>query len=354
MASATSAATGGLVMRALRREPVDRTPVWFMRQAGRALPEYREIRKHHTLLEICRQPELCADVTMQPMDILGVDAAIIFADIMTPLIGVGIDIDIVDGVGPVVGDPIRDQRGLEQLDELEPDADIPDVLDAIRLVRARLNVRGDLALLGFSGAPFTLASYLLEGRSSRDFHQTKRMMYSSPVLWQQIMERLSEIVTIYLGAQIKAGADAVQIFDSWAGALSPEDYLRFVQPYTVRIIDAIERIGTPIINFSTGTGGFLELVRDAGGSTLGIDWRIRLDDAWQRIGYDRGIQGNMDPMVLLGPVDQIRLRAESVLSQAAGRVGHVFNLGHGVHPDTPVANLKALVEIVHEYPLSSS
>jgi len=348
MAEAAVVTTSRL-LKALRREPVDKAPVWFMRQAGRALPEYRAIRKEHTLLEICRQPELCADVTLQPIELLGVDAAIIFADIMTPLIGIGVDIDIVDGIGPVVGDPIRDHGGIESLGELEPEADIPDVLDALRLVKSRLQGKGGQALIGFSGAPFTLASYLLEGRSSRDFHQTKRMMYGSPVLWKQLMERLSEIVIIYLLAQAEAGADVVQLFDSWAGALSPEDYARFVQPYSADILSAVESAGVPTIHFTTGTAGFLDLVRDAGGTTIGIDWRVRLDEAWRGIGHNRGIQGNLDPMVLLGPVEEVRASAESILAQAAGRSGHIFNLGHGVHPLTPVENLKALVEVVHGY-----
>lgn len=349
MAQATLVRTDSRMLRALRREPVDRTPVWFMRQAGRALPEYRAIRTEHTLLEICRRPELCAQVTMQPVDILGVDAAIIFADIMTPLIGIGVDIDIVDGIGPVIGEPITDRGGVEALGQLEPDADVPDVLDALRLVREDLDERGQGALIGFSGAPFTLASYLLEGRSSRDFHQTKRMMYSSPALWKQLMERLAEIVIIYLLAQVEAGADAVQLFDSWAGSLSPDDYARFVQPYSADILSAVASNGVPIIHFTTGTGGFLDLVRDAGGTTLGIDWRVRLDEAWQGIGYDRGIQGNLDPMVLLGPQAEALHAAESILAQAAGRPGHIFNLGHGVHPQTPVDNLKALVRFVHEF-----
>jgi uroporphyrinogen decarboxylase len=220
------------------------------------------------------------------------------------------------------------------------------------LVREQLNQRQAGALIGFSGAPFTLASYLLEGRSSRDFHQTKRTMYSSPKLWQQLMERLAEIVIIYLLAQVEAGADAVQLFDSWAGILSPEDYARFVQPYSADILSAVAANGVPIIHFTTGTGGFLDLVQEAGGTTIGIDWRVRLDEAWRGIGYDRGIQGNLDPMLLLGPQEEVFAATSSILRQAAGRPGHIFNLGHGVHPQTPVENLKALVDFVHEFPLN--
>src|SRR5579872_2635580 len=306
-----------------------------MRQAGRALPEYREIRKQHTLLEICRLPELCAQVTLQPVERLGVDAAIIFADIMTPLIGIGLDIDIVDGVGPVVAEPVSDRTGVARLREIKPDADVPEMLETLRIVSERLEGNGK-SLIGFSGAPFTLASYLLEGRSSRDFVRTKRTMYSDPDLWTQLMERLSALVAIYLEAQARAGADVVQLFDSWAGALSPDDYARFVQPYNAQILAAIEAKGIPTIHFSTGTAGFVELVRDAGGTTIGVDWRTRLDEAWRRIGEGRGIQGNLDPMLLLGPLSELKAAAESILRQAGGRPGHVFNLGHGVHPQTPV------------------
>ena len=328
------------MLQALHLQPVDRTPVWFMRQAGRSLPEYRAIREKRTLLDICREPELCAEVTLQPVKRLGVDAAIIFADIMTPLIGMGIDIDLVDGVGPVVGAPIRSQSDVHELNELEPEADVPEVLAAISFVRHEIDRSDPVALLGFSGAPFTLASYLLEGRSSRDFHQTKRMMYSAPDLWRQLMERLAEIVIIYLLAQVEAGADAVQLFDSWAGMLSPSDYERFVQPHSAAVLSAVESAGVPILHFGTGTAGFIELVRDAGGTTIGIDWRMNLDHAWERIGADRGIQGNLDPMVLLGPAHVVESEAKAILGRAGGRPGHIFNLGHGVHPETPVANLQ--------------
>ncbi|HEV3313202.1 MAG TPA: uroporphyrinogen decarboxylase [Chloroflexota bacterium] len=344
-----TAVTSGRLMRALSREPVDRTPVWFMRQAGRALPEYRAIREHKTLLEICREPDLCAEVTLQPVQSLGVDAAIIFADIMTPLIGIGIDIDIVDGVGPVVGHPIREASSVQKLRDIEPEEDVPEMLAAIGMVRRELDRSGDAALIGFSGAPFTLASYLIEGRASRDFRHTKLMMYSQTEVWAQLMERLARMVTAYLLAQIEAGADAVQLFDSWAGALSPSDYVRFVRPYSRDVLEALEACGVPIIHFSTGTAGFLEAVAAAGGTTVGVDWRIGLGDAWSRIGFDRGIQGNLDPMLLLGPIDELEAGARAVLDQAAGRPGHVFNLGHGVHPETPVANLQRLVELVHGY-----
>lgn len=321
-----------------------------MRQAGRALPEYQEVRKTHTLLEICADPELCARVTLQPVESLEVDGAIIFADIMTPLIGLGLPIDIVDGVGPVIEDPIRDRQGVKRLRPLDAGADVPELLESLRLARGRLDALGrSRALLGFSGAPFTLASYLIEGRASRDFTRTKRMMLSSPDLWDDFMRRLAEIVTSYLLAQVKAGADAVQLFDSWAGALSPDEYSRFVQPHSARVLSALSDTGTPVIHFAAGTAGFLDLIRDAGGTTVGVDWRVRLDAAWKIIGGDKGIQGNLDPAALLGPLPELKRAAHAVLARAAGRPGHIFNLGHGVHPDTPVENLRALVTFVQEY-----
>lgn len=344
-----TAGADGRLLKALRREQVDATPVWFMRQAGRALPEYRQIRERYTFVEVCRTPDLAAEVTLQPVELLGVDAAVIFADIMTPLIGIGVEIDLVDGVGPVVANPIGHEIDADALVPIEPECDVPDVLEAIREVRRRLEERPEIAVIGFSGAPFTLASYLIEGRSSRDFHRTKRMMYAAPDLWQKVMERLANIVTLYLVAQIEAGAQAVQLFDTWAGALSPSDYCRFVRPYSAQILSALAETDVPVIHFGTGTAGFLESFREAGGSAVGVDWRISLDTAWSRIGFDRGIQGNLDPMVLLGPVDNIAAEARAILASAGGRPGHVFNLGHGVHPETPVENLKRLVDVVHEY-----
>jgi uroporphyrinogen decarboxylase len=337
------------LLASLRAEPVDCTPVWFMRQAGRALPEYRTIRERYGLLEICRRPELCAEVTLQPVTKLGVDAAIIFADIMTPLIGAGLDIEIVDGVGPVVARPIASETDLNRLGGFEPETHVPELLAAIRLVTAELGRGARVPALGFSGAPFTLASYLIEGRPSRDFLKTKRVMYCAPKLWHGLMQRLADMTIAYLRAQVRAGAAAVQLFDSWAGALSPADYRRFVQPYSARILSAIEADGTLIIHFSTGTAGFLDQIRDAGGTTIGVDWRIPIDVAWSRVGYDRGIQGNLDPLVLLGPAEEMRSQAHATLDAARGRPGHIFNLGHGVHPETPVDSLKRLVNIVHSY-----
>lgn len=346
---------GSRLLRALNRRPVDRTPVWFMRQAGRALPQYRAVREKYSFLDICGFPEICAEVTLQPVTALGVDAAILFADIMTPLIGIGIDLEIVDGVGPVIGRPIRTPADLERLRPLEAEADVPATLEAIRIIRAELGAsaaagheQGNVPLLGFSGAPFTLAAYLIEGRASRDFALTKRMMYSEPELWHGLMSRLAGIAGTYLSAQIAAGVQAVQVFDSWAGALSPDDYRRYVQPHSARIFTELSSCGVPLIHFGTGTATLLEAMAEAGGTTIGIDWRISLDDAWRRIGSERGIQGNLDPVALLGPVAHMEREATRVLERAAGRPGHIFNLGHGVHPQTPVAMLKRLVDCVHE------
>jgi uroporphyrinogen decarboxylase len=318
-----------------------------MRQAGRSLPEYRAVREKYSLLEICRRPEVCAEVTLQPVRRLGVDAAILFADIMLPLIGVGVDLDIVEGIGPVLAHPIRTARDLEALRPLEPNEDVPFVLEDIRCTVQGL--KGSVPLIGFSGAPFTLASYLVEGKPSRTFLQTKQMMYAAPDLWHRLMERLVGIVSAYLLAQARAGVDALQIFDSWAGVLSPDDYCRYVQPYSRTVFEALAGEGLPTIHFGTDTATLLEAMRDAGGSTIGLDWRISLELAWERIGYDRGVQGNLDPLVLLGPWEVVQREAEAVLRRAGGRPGHVFNLGHGIHPDTPVENLQRLVELVHEH-----
>jgi uroporphyrinogen decarboxylase len=339
------------MMNALALQPVDITPVWFMRQAGRALPEYREIRERRTLLDIGRNPELCARVTLQPVDRLGVDAAIIFADIMTPLIGIGVDIDIVDGVGPVVTSPIRSTQEVDRVRAIEPQADVPDILEAIAIVRSELDRsrRSSVPVLGFAGAPFTLASYLVEGRSSRDFINTKRLMYSEPDVWEKLMTRLSLMTAAYLRAQLESGAAAVQLFDSWAGVLSADDYRRYVLPYTAQTIELMSISGAPVINFSTGTGGFLESVAEAGGSTVGVDWRVPIDRAWSRIQSHQGIQGNLDPLTLLAPKAVMEREASAVLDRAACRPGHIFNLGHGVHPQTPVESLERLVEFVHEY-----
>ena len=340
------------VLRAYRMEAVDRTPVWFMRQAGRSLPEYRAIKERYSLLEICRQPELCAEVTMQPVRRLGVDAAILYADIMHPLVGVGIDLDIVEGVGPVIAHPIRTMADAAALRPLEPDVDLDFVLQGIAATLGELG--GSVPLIGFAGAPFTLASYLVEGRPSRDFVHTKRLMYGAFDVWDDVMSRLAEIVTTYMLAQARAGVHALQLFDSWAGALSVDDYRRYVLPYSRSVFERVAECGIPLIHFGTSTGALLETMRDAGGAVIGVDWRIPLDVAWDRIGHDRAIQGNLDPIALQAPWDVVQRETEAILERAGGRPGHVFNVGHGLHPLTPPATLERLVAFLHERPLRAS
>ena len=334
------------LVRAARREVVDRRPVWFMRQAGRALPEYRKIREAHDLFTICQSPELCAEVTLQPVRRLGVDGAVLFADIMLPVaFGLGVELRLVDGVGPVIEHPIRTRADIDRLASRPPQDALPFVLDTIRLVRRELDP--SVAVIGFSGAPFTLAGYLIEGQPSREFLRTKTLMYTEPALWEALMIRLSRLVLDYLLAQIDAGAQVVQVFDSWVGCLSPEDYRRYVLPYLAGIFAGVQRANTPSIHFGTGTAGILSLMREAGGDVIGIDWRVDLGEAWRLIGYDRGIQGNLDPARLLGPWPVVEDGARRVIAAAGGRPGHIFNLGHGVLPDSPVEHLQQLVEFVH-------
>jgi uroporphyrinogen decarboxylase len=332
-------------MQAARREPAGYTPLWFMRQAGRVLPEYRAIRERWSLVEICRQPELCAEVTLQPLRRMELDAAVVFADIMLPLIGIGVGIEIVEHVGPVIAEPIRTTADLGALRPLEPSGDVPFLLETLRLLKAELAPTGK-ALLGFAGAPFTLASYLLEGKPTRDFVRTKSVMYGEPTVWHGMMERLTTITIAYLDAQIEAGADAVQLFDSWIGALGPDDYASYVQPYVRRIFAALAPRGVPLIHFGTNTAALLDLMRHDGGSVMGVDWRIPLDEAWARIGPGLGIQGNLDPATLFAPATVMEAHAADVLRRAAHRPGHIFNLGHGLHPATPLDNLLRLADFV--------
>ena len=331
-------------LKACRREPTDCTPVWFMRQAGRYQPEYRELRARYSLLEIATTPELCAEVTLSPVRQLGVDAAILFSDIMLPLGPMGVRFRIEEGVGPLVETPICRAQDVERLRPLEPEEDLPSVLEAIRLLRRELSV----PLIGFAGAPFTLASYLIEGGPSRSFLRTKALMYRHPGLWHRLLEKLTGSVVEFLRAQVRAGAQALQIFDSWVGCLGPQDYREYVQPHMRRLFAELQDLNVPVIHFGVGTGGLLELMREAGGDVIGIDWRIDLGQAWARLHYDVAIQGNLDPAVLLGPWEGIEQQALEVLRQASGRPGHVFNLGHGVLPETSPEVLKRLVELVHE------
>ena len=330
-------------MRACRLEPVERTPVWFMRQAGRSLPEYRELRKKFNLFEVCRQPELCAEVTLQPVRAHGVDAAVMFADIMLPVLGMGIDVELVESVGPVIAEPVRTARDVERLRVPDPRESVPFILDAVRLVRSEL--APEQGLVGFCGGPFTVAGYVVEGKPTRDFVRVKTLMYREPDVWHALMEKLTQTFVPYLQAKVAAGADVIQVFDSWVGALSPADYEEFVAPYSARLLAAVD---VPTIHFGTGTATLLPAMAEAGGDVIGLDWRIPLDDGWAAVGEDRGVQGNLDPAVLLGPWDRIEAGAFEVLARAAGRPGHVFNLGHGVLPDTDPSVLRRLVELVHE------
>jgi uroporphyrinogen decarboxylase len=332
-----------LLVRAARREHVERTPVWFMRQAGRSLPEYRQIRERYSLFEVCRQPELCAEVTLQPVRRHGVDAAVMFADIMLPVIGMGVDVELVDGVGPVVAEPIADLSDVECLRVPEPGEAVPFVLEAVRLVRDELG--DDKAVVGFSGGPFTVAGYLIEGKPTRDFVRTKTCMYGSPGIWHALMDKLADTFTSYLQAKVEAGADVIQLFDSWAGALSEADYREFVAPYSARILGAVD---APTIHFGTGTTHLLREMKSTGGDVIGLDWRVPIDRCWESLGSGRGVQGNLDPAILLGPWERTEASAVRILDAVAGRRGHIFNLGHGVLPDTDPDDLGRLVELVRE------
>ena len=332
-----------LLVRACRREPVERTPVWFMRQAGRSLPEYREIRRRFGLFDVCRRPELCAEVTLQPVRRHGVDAAVMFADIMLPVIGMGVDVELVENVGPVIERPVASRGDVDRLSVADPDDAVPFILEAVRIVRDEL--RDDQALVGFCGGPFTVAGYLIEGKPTRDFVATKRCMYGMPDVWHALMEKLAETFALYVGATAEAGADVVQVFDSWVGALSVADYREFVAPYSARILAAVD---VPTIHFGTGTTHLLADMAAVGGDLIGLDWRVPIADGWDLVGDERGVQGNLDPALLLGPWERARAAAVAILDAVDGRPGHVFNLGHGVLPDTDPGDLGRLVELVHE------
>ncbi len=330
-------------LRACRREPVDRTPVWFMRQAGRSLPEYRAIRKRASLLEITRDPALCAEVTLQPVRRLGVDAAILFADITSPLPGLGVPLEIVEGVGPVIDPPIRTRQQVEALRAFHPDEAVGPLLEAIRLVRREARV----PVIGFAGAPFTLASYLVEGRSARDAVRLKTLMRADPDTYERLMSRLVDVTLAYLRAQVEAGVQAIQLFDSWVGALAPSDYRTAVLPHMRRLLDGLAGLEVPTIHFGAGGAGLLGLLAEAGGDVIGLDWRVDLAEAWSIL-PGRAVQGNLDPSALLGPFERAADDARRILAAAGGRPGHVFNLGHGVLPATDPDDLRRLVDLVHE------
>lgn len=328
---------------ACKGETPDAVPVWFMRQAGRSLPEYRTLRDGHDILSMCRTPDLATEITLQPVRRLGVDAAILFSDIVVPLLGMGIDVDIKPSVGPVIDDPIRSVADIERLQALEPARDVPFVLETIRLLKKEL----DVPLIGFAGAPFTLASYLVEGGPSKDHRVAKSFMYSEPGAWQKLMNRLAEATLSYLRAQIDAGVDAIQLFDSWAGHLSPADYERYVLPASTAILSGLE--GTvPRIHFGVGTAQLLEQMAGAGTEVIGVDWRVPLDSARARLGPNKVLQGNLDPTAVLAPWDVVEEHARNVLERLGG-VKHIFNLGHGVLPETDPDRLKRLVDFVHEW-----
>ncbi len=330
---------------AARRRPAPYTPVWLMRQAGRYLPEYRAMRARFGFLELCRNPEAAAEVTLQPVERLGVDAAILFADILLIVEPLGVGLEFAKGEGPVIHRPVQTAADVARLGAIDVESAVPFVFETARTVARAL--AGRVPLIGFAGAPFTVASYLVEGGPSRDYLAVKRLMYESPDAWHRLMSLLTDATARYLNGQIAAGAQAVQLFDSWVGALSPVDYRAFVLPHVRALIRALAP-GVPVIHFGTGTAALLPLMREAGGDVMGLDWRVDLDAAWAAVGHDVAVQGNLDPAVLLASPPYIRDRVKDVLARAGGRPGHIFNLGHGVHQQTPVDNVKALVDMVHE------
>jgi len=334
-------------LKACRLEAADCTPVWFMRQAGRYMKKYREIREKHSLIDMFKNPEIAAEVTLQPVKAFSVDAAIIFADILLPLEGMGIGFEFTQEKGPVIHNPVRSAADVESLRVADPEADLGFVLKSLQYVRSELG--GDLPLIGFAGAPFTLASYAIEGGASSNYLLTKGLMHSDPQSWNRLMEKFCQTILAFLKAQISAGAQAVQIFDSWAGCLSPSDYRDHVLPHNRRIFSSLSGGGTPSVHFGTGTAGLLTLMSEAGGDVIGVDWRLSLKDAWQRIGSRAGIQGNLDPVALMASRSVLKQKAAEILDDAGGRPGHIFNLGHGVLPSTPEDSVKALSEFVHEY-----
>ena len=338
--------TNDRFLKACRREPVDRTPVWFMRQAGRYMAEYQRIRAKHSILEVCKTPDLAAEVTLQPIERFDLDAAIIFADILLPLEPMGLQLTFREEEGPVILNPVRHQDDVTRLRQVESDA-FRFSFDAVSLAKKTLD--GRVPLIGFAGAPFTLASYAIEGGSSRNYLNTKQMMFGRPDQWHALLRKLSDVVMVYLKNQIRAGVEVVQIFDSWVGCLSPADYGEYVLPHVQSVIDRLKPEGIPIIYFGTGTSTLLPLMRSAGSDVLGLDWHVELDEAWARVGFDVAVQGNLDPVVLFAPLPEIERRIKDILDKAGNRAGHIFNLGHGILPKTPVDHVEAAIGFVHKY-----
>lgn len=328
------------------RKKTDYTPVWYMRQAGRYLPEYRKLKERYNILDIVKNPEMATRVSLQPVDILGVDAAILFADIMIPLLGVGVDLEIVESVGPVIKDPIKNLSDINKLRALNPTEDIPYLLKTITMLRNELKHK--VPLIGFSAAPFTLASYLIEGKPTRDFIKTKSLMYTNKKAWNKLMASLTEIIITYLTAQVTSGVEAIQLFDSWVGSLNEEDYQEYVLPYSKRIFTSIKKQGIPMIHFGTNTAGLLDAFADVDCDVVSVDWRISLAKAWEQIGYDKGIQGNLDPVMLLSDFSFIQKRVDKLFASLPTRNGYIFNLGHGVLPNTPVDTIRKLTDYVHQ------
>jgi uroporphyrinogen decarboxylase len=332
-------------VKACKAQPVDRTPVWFMRQAGRYMPEYRAVRKQYSLIEICKKPEIAAEVTITAAEVLGVDAAIIFADLLLPLEVMGLPFHFSAGEGPVIEKPVRQKEDIARL-RTGRAADLGYVSEAVRLVCKHFGAR--LPVIGFCGAPFTLASYMIEGGGSRNYVHTKKMMYSSPAAWDELMRKLVAVVSEYAAQQVHAGADVIQIFDSWVGCLSVEDYRRYVLRRTTELVKALQKTGVPIVYFGTDSATLLPSMRETCAEVIGLDWRIPLDDGWRSLGFDCAVQGNLDPVLLFADWKELKSRAEDVLHRAAARPGHIFNLGHGILPETPVENVKALAKFVQE------
>ena len=331
---------------ACKRRPTDVRPVWFMRQAGRYLRQYREVRAKHGILEMCKRPDLAATVTLQPVEILDVDAAIIFADLLLPVEPMGLKLRYVENRGPVIDNPVRTPDDIDSLSTVNTD-DLGYVGESIQLVTRALNSR--LPVIGFVGAPFTLASYIIEGGSSKNFIKTKRMMYSDETMWRRLMGKIVDVLAPFAVMQVASGARAIQVFDSWVGALGADDYVRYAAPYSRALIERIRQAGVPVIHFGTGASGFFRELHAAGGDVMGVDWRMNIDQAWMDISYRAAIQGNLDPVALFAPLPELKMKVHELLKRTGTRPGHIFNLGHGILPETPVENVRAVVQMVREF-----